>query len=222
MQRYYALITDGTLQNIGWFEDHEEASRAAPLNSLWIINDEDAEQWRETLNGLVRPRITMAAEGERPAFKELQPMVCNNTLAQAFSDAIEIKEAANPVSMGVQNASMTLAPPSEDATPSVWRIYLRGHSLCTSCEALHPAVAVEQARANHIGSGLIRDSRDYLAIRDKGEKLNSYLIEYDAAPEAMGQGATVEAYNATEACRIARWIFLIPEALDVTVRRLDK
>ncbi len=237
MQRYYALLTDGTLRDIGLHPSWEAANEVEPQNTIWLINDEDAEQWRSELTKAAAPQISMCVEGERPAFRELRPTTCPNTLnfgsppplmEEALIDAIAIKEApANPVSMGVGASTMTLLPNTEKAEPSKWRVYLRGSNLQFTFgllfEALHPAVAVEECRAQHAAGGLIKDSREYLAIRHhSNEAMRTYLISYDAAPEAMGQGREVDAHTAAEACKIARWVFLIPEALSITTRRLDR
>lgn len=228
MQRYYALLTDGTLRDIGLHESWEAANKVEPQNTIWLVSGEDANQWRETLGPPTGEVVLIGHMGEaQPAFRE----PCHNTLTlgsppplieEALIEALEIEPGANEVSMGIHNASMNLTSQAE--APDRWRVYLRGSNLQFSFgltyKALHPAVAVEQCRAQHAAGGLIKDSSEYLAIRHReDDALRSYRIEYDAAPEAMGQGAVVDAHSPTEAVRIARWVFLIPAALSVTVRR---
>lgn len=205
MERYYALLTDGTLRDIGIHANWEAANEVEPQNTIWLVSGEDANQWREVLG---------------PPVGEAQGTYTNTIQTKDGPVIAEYPMPANPVSMGVQNATMNLLPPEESAEPSCWRIYVRGMNFAFKRVELHPAVAVEQLRVEHTARAIAKEASEYLAIRHHEDReLKPYRIEYDASPEAMGQGATVEAHTPTEAVRIARWVFLIPAALTVTVRR---
>ena len=192
-QHYWALMSDGTIHPLGRLSSYEEAIKAAGPKVIWIADRAAGHQWRQALNTWVS--IKPKAQASLPGLD-----VIPNPLLKPGGLFIRTPEAF------------------QSTLPPLWRVYIRGighaspilHHSATSHEA-RCAVQASRPQAK-------RNNEEYLCLQmQPGEKLEKFRISYDAPAHAQGQQAVIEAHHQAEARTIARWVFLIPNSLNITV-----
>ena len=58
--RYYALLDTGVLAYVGDFESVAEAFDHDPVNSVWMVSDDDVSQWISTVQAARSGTLPMA------------------------------------------------------------------------------------------------------------------------------------------------------------------